>query len=210
MQIPFYPNTGDGTHCWQAALKMALKYFEPEKDFSYEELDEITAKQEGKWTWPTAGMLWLLERGYQLKLFTNFDYQKFADRGGDYIIEQYGEEIGRAQIENSDIEHELQFTKKFISLAPLQDKLPDFTDLEKFLQVGWVIICNINSAALHWRPGYSGHFIVLCEVSADEVVLHDPGLPAREYFRVSRASFQKAWAYPSEQDKNLLAIKKPA
>ncbi len=125
-------------------------------------------------------------------------------------IEQYGEEIGRAQIENSDIEHELQFTKKFISLAPLQDKLPDFTDLEKFLQVGWVIICNINSAALHWRPGYSGHFIVLCEVSADEVVLHDPGLPAQEYFRVSRASFQKAWAYPSEQDKNLLAIKKPA
>ena len=24
VKIPFFPNTGDGTHCWQAAMRMAL------------------------------------------------------------------------------------------------------------------------------------------------------------------------------------------
>ena len=51
--VPFYTNTSDDTHCYQAGLKMILKYFIPDKDFSWEELDKFTAKVEDLWTWPT-------------------------------------------------------------------------------------------------------------------------------------------------------------
>jgi len=49
-EVPFYPNTEDNTHCLQACLKMVLKYFIQEKEYSYEDLDRVTAKVPGLWT----------------------------------------------------------------------------------------------------------------------------------------------------------------
>ena len=82
--IPFFPNTGDGTHCFQAALMMALKHFEPARAFTYDALDRISQKLPGKWTWPTSAMLWLMGEGYKLKLIEEFDYHAFAARGVDF------------------------------------------------------------------------------------------------------------------------------
>ena len=103
MKIPFFPNTGDGTHCFQAAMRMALAVLAPEREFTYDELDLISRKLPGKWTWPTAAMLWMLDNGFGVELVENFDYSRFAAEGGDYLISRYGEEVGRAQIENSDV-----------------------------------------------------------------------------------------------------------
>lgn len=40
--VPFYSNTPDDTHCFQAVLKMVLKYFQPEKYYSFEQLDKLS------------------------------------------------------------------------------------------------------------------------------------------------------------------------
>lgn len=207
MKIPFFPNTGDGTHCWQAAMKMALAVFEPQTEFSYEELNKISGKQVGKWTWPTTTMLWLHERGYELILKSDFDYADFAKRGEKYLRERCGEEVARAQIANSDISRELEVAKKFAATKIPSRKIPDLAELKKLLTEGYVIICNINAAVLHWQQGYSGHFVVVTEVSESTVTLHDPGLPPKPDFQVSTASFEAAWAYPELRDKNLLAIR---
>lgn len=53
--IPFYSNTSDDTHCLQACLKMLLKYFYPNEEYSWEELDKLTGKKEGMWTWTMDG-----------------------------------------------------------------------------------------------------------------------------------------------------------
>lgn len=206
--IPFYPNSEDGTHCWQAAMKMVLTFFEPEREYSYDELDRISHKQPGKWTWPTASMLWFLEQGFELRLIEEFDYRAFAARGGDYLLERCGEEVGRAQIEKSDLASELAFAAEFATKAKLEVRIPDFSDIERLMREGYVIICNINASALHRLSGYSGHFVVICELAGDQVVLHDPGLPPRPAVRVRRADFDRAWSYPSSQDRNLLALRK--
>lgn len=210
VKIPFFPNTGDGTHCWQAVLKMALAVYEPTTDFSYAELDRISKKISGKWTWPTAAMIWLLERGYEVKLIEEFDYRAFADRGEKYILEKCGEEVGRAQIAHSDVAQELVFARRFADMAPLDVRLPTRADLVHLLREDFVVICNINAAALYGMPGYSGHFVVLVAIRGDEVGLHDPGLPARPNLRVPWKKFETAWAYPTEKEKNLLALRKPA
>lgn len=160
MNIPFYPNTGDGTHCFQAALMMALGYFEPEHEFTYAELDAISQKLPGKWTWPTAAMLWLMEHGYELRLVEEFDYNAFAERGGDYLIEKCGMEVAQVQIENSDIGREQEIAKEFIKYAPLEHRVPDIGDIERFMKDNWVVMCNVNSAILQNQTGYSGHFVV--------------------------------------------------
>ena len=92
-KIPFYSNTKDATHCYQACFKMLLKFFWPEENYTWEKLDRITAKVKGLWTWPMAGILWLKERGVDCIIYDPFDYDKFYLYGGDYLIEYFGNDV---------------------------------------------------------------------------------------------------------------------
>lgn len=206
MKIPFFPNTGDGTHCFQAAMKMALAVHLPEREFSYEELDGISEKLPGKWTWPTAAMLWMIEHGLSLRLIEEFDYRAFVLRGESYLIERFGKEVGEAQIANSDIDRERDVARRFAEIAPLEYRIPDLADVQAELRRGSVVILNVNAAALHGVRGYSGHFIVVCDVDEQTVTLHDPGLPPSPSLRVPRGQFECGWAYPVARDKNMLSI----
>jgi len=185
---------------------MALAVLMPERKFSYDELDEISKKLPGKWTWPTSAMLWMIEQGLSIKLIEDFDYRDFAQRGGEYLVERYGEEVGRAQIEHSDVEIERDISRRFAEVAPIEQRVPDFDDLQREMDLGAVVIVNINAAPLCGVEGYSGHFVALCDIGKDWVELHDPGLPPRPNLRVPREQFLAAWAYPSQRDKNLLSI----
>ena len=79
--VPFFPNTTDDTHCLQAVLKMVLKYFQPEKNFSFDELDVLSDKVPGKWTWATRALINLHKMGYKLVNMEDFDYQSFSQNG---------------------------------------------------------------------------------------------------------------------------------
>ncbi len=72
----------------------------------------------------------------------------------------------------------------------------------------YLIICNINANQLYSQAGYSGHFVVVVEVGADDIIIHDPGLPPAPSLKVPKAIFEKAWGYPTENEKNILAIRK--
>ncbi|MFH1830791.1 MAG: hypothetical protein ABH871_08475 [Pseudomonadota bacterium] len=209
MNIPFFPNTGDGTHCFQAAMKMALAKLLPEREFSYEELDRISLKLPGRWTWPTAAMLWMIEKGLEVKLIEQFDYADFAKRGGEYLIERYGKEVGGAQIEHSDVEFERDISLRFSKIAPIELRPAYLEDLQKEMARGAVVIVNLNACVLQDQEGYSGHFVVMCDIGDKEIRLHDPGFPPMPNVIVPVDRFIKAWAYPTACDRNLLSISCP-
>ena len=209
MKIPFYPNTGDGTHCFQAAMRMALAALVPEREFSYEELDRISQKLPGRWTWPTAAMNWMIEGGLEIKLIEDFDYGDFAARGGDYLIERYGEEVGRAQMEHSDVEFERGISREFAAHAPVERRPAEIRDIKAEIDRGAVVIVNLNAAPLYGREGYSGHFVVVLDVADDRVRLHDPGMPPAPDREVTLDRFISAWGYPTERDRNLMSISRP-
>lgn len=186
---------------------MVLGFFQPEREYTYEELDRLSKKEPGKWTWPTAAMLWLMQNGFELRLVEEFDYRAFAERGGDYLIEKCGHEVAQVQMENSDIPREQGIAADFVQYAPLDHRVPTIADIEEYLKGHWVVVCNVNSALMHNQTGYSGHFVVITDVNEDEVILHDPGLPPSPDFAVTRDLFERAWAYPAPTDKNLLAIR---
>ncbi|EKE18672.1 MAG: hypothetical protein ACD_9C00265G0003 [uncultured bacterium] len=205
--VPFYSNTPDDTHCFQAALKMILKYFQSEKDFSWEELEKMTAKVEGLWTWATAGVLWMQKNGFDVKNIESFDYHLFIEKGGEYLVEEFGEEMGVAQIKNSDISQEQKLAKEYLENIIVKKRVPIINDLKKFLEDGYLIICNVNSQALNQNIGYCGHSIVIKGIEDDKLIIHDPGLPPLENRHVSFDVFESAWAYPNEKAKNIIAFK---
>jgi len=62
LNIPFFPNTEDNTHCLQATLMSVLKIIYPKENFTYEQLDELCDKPKNKYTWPFAFLVNLKKR----------------------------------------------------------------------------------------------------------------------------------------------------
>ncbi len=205
--VPFFPNTKDNTHCFQASLKMVLKYFLPHEEYTFEELDKITAKVKGLWTWPMAGLMWMNKKGFDIKKIQKFDYKEFSEKGDKYLFSFYGDEVAKAQIAHSDIAQEIELAKKITKEIGIQVKIPNLQEIVKFLDKGYLVGCNLNSYALNNKEGYSGHFVVIKGYDTNTLILNDPGLPGEENRRVDFVNFEKAWAYPNETAKNITAFK---
>ena len=205
--IPFYENTSDDTHCFQASFRMVLKYFLPEKDFTFKELDDITAKKESLWTWPFAGSIWMRENNFEVKSIDCFNFQMFIEKGGQYIIDEYGAEVGEAQIKNSNIAQERKFAKKFLSCIETEARIPQKEDIQILMSDGYINIVNLNVRALNGREGYAGHSIVITGFDDLGFWFHDPGLPGIKNRYITSDIFEKAWSYPSDKAKNILAFR---
>ena len=203
LKVPFYSNTPDDTPCFQATLRMVMKYYWPEKEYSWEELDKVTAKVNGMGTWPFAGNIWLAENGMEVKVIQMFDNQRFVDEGVEYIKEFAGEQVARWQQSHSDISQECVLAKESIKKIPQETRTPTIEDIKKYLDGGWIPTCNVNSWVLDGKEGYAGHKIAIIGYDDAGLYLHNPGLPPRENQHVSYKAFEKAWAYPTKQIKNL-------
>lgn len=205
MKIEFFANSITGRHCYQACLKMVVNHFD-NRCLDFQDLELITCNHTG-WTWPTAGMIWLLMNGYEIKLIEDFEYDRFALQGIDYLTERYGAEVVHELAANSDINKE----RKIASIFPVQYQthaVPAPADIYALLQDGWVVIVNVNANALYDKFGYVGHFVIVCDVTAESVIIHDSGLPPKPYQPIAINKFMSAWGYPSPRDANILAIKK--
>jgi len=207
--VPFYANTPDETHCLQASLRMILKYFWPEKEYTWEELEKISAKKEGLWTWPMATMLWLRQQGFEARNVEMFSYAEFAAKGTDYLVDMVGEKVAKEQVDHSDIKHEIQYAQRLANLDITEQRIPTLSEIKQRLDEGYLVICTVNYRTLNDLPDYSGHSVLVIDHTDNELIIHDPGLPGRANRHVSNELFEKAWAYPNEQAKNYIAVRLP-
>lgn len=205
--VPFFGNTPDNTHCSQASLKMILKYFLPDQEFSFEQLDSLTDKQEGKWTWTMRGLLNLKAMGFDIMQFGLFDYERFIEEGDQYLMERYGKEKGEAQISHSDIPHERKAAKEFLKSGINIQKIPKVEDIKHYLDLGYLAYCGVNSKVLNDKEGYVGHAVVIFGYDDDHFFLHDSGLPPKPNREISFEKFRTAWEYPEKNSANLSIFK---
>lgn len=207
--VPFYANTEDDMHCYQAAIASVLKYFQPDKDYTFSQLDEMSAKKEGLWTWQSQMSINLINAGYEVISVDDFDMQGFVSEGGEYLRRKYGNDVAETQIKNSDIKQEQQLEAELLEIGNHTQRIPTIDDIRSMLQKGYLLICNVNSMALNDAEGYVGHFVVVFGVNGNQILFHDPGLPPTPNRAETIEKFTKAWAYPNEEHKNLFAYKLP-
>lgn len=208
-EVLFFPNKDDNTHCFQACFKMVLKYFEPQKDFTWEELDEISAKKKDKWTWTMAGILWLKGNDYDVKNVEPFDYAEFSRDAKSYLVKTFGQEVADIQEKHSDLGSEQSRAEEFIHRIDTDKQIPEVGDITKLLDNGYLIIVCLNSNVLNKIEGYNGHFILIKGFTDKYFIVHNPGgYPGKPNQKIYFKLFEKAWAYPNEIAKNIIAIKK--
>lgn len=206
-QVPFYSNTREDTHCFQAALRMVLKYFLPEQEFTWDDLDKITAKVKDMWTWPQQGLIWMQDHGFEVLNIEIYDYSAFIEKGVVYLQELYGDEGAKEQEIHSDLEKEKKTCAEFVKKIKTEERLPTSEDIRNLLDQNNVLVALVNSSALNNEEGYVGHFVVIKGMTDTEIIFHDPGLPPKENRRVTFEEFEKGWAYPNDSAKNLVAFK---
>ncbi len=195
--IPYYPSFATpghpgGVHCIEMSLKMILGALEPDKQYSIEELEAITAKQPEKASWEMPFFLWFVNRGYQAQHWSMFDFATFAKEGAAYVRRVYGDDVADYQERESDIPGAMEMAPEFVEKVDIIAQRPTIEVMERLLSDGWLLKPCVNSNLLNERPGYTGHSVVIIGFEGDEVIFHDPGLPAYEARREPKQMFQEA------------------
>jgi len=207
--VSFYSNTKDKTHCFQAVMKMICKYYFPNVDYSWEQMNKITQKKEGLWTWPMAGYVWLASKNVLIESMSIFDFRAFHEKGYDYLLKTFGKEVADEQASHADIAQGQMLAEQFMhhERITIETKIPSHEDIKQKLSDDYLVISNVNQKALNNEPGYSGHFVLIYHYNDTGYFLQDPGLPEFKNRHVNFDTFEKAWAYPDKNAKNLVAIK---
>jgi hypothetical protein len=206
--VPFFANTPDGTHCFQASIRGALKYFLPDRNFSWEQLEKMSGKEPGKATWPQQMLVNLKEMDFDAIMVEGFDGRDFIKRGSQYLIDTFGEKTANWQIKNSDVPQEQKRYQRLFDVGVrCENRIPQLDEIKEYLQRGYLVICTVNSRALNHKDGYVGHSVLVYAVDDTYVTLHDPGPKPQESRQVPLTAFEVAWANPSEKAKNFIALK---
>jgi len=204
-EIPFYANTPEDTRCVQACSRMILKYL-LDREFSWEELDDLMQSGAGEATSPVAALTGMTKLGLQTALITDFDHLRFSREGIGYIRHMYGNEIADWQLANGDVEKGREISRSLFSSSVLYEcRSPELDDIKTYQEAGYIIFCGINSKAINDENGYAGHSIVVLDIE-DTVRMHDPGLPPRPYREVPIQQFVQAW---KSRGANIRAVRLP-
>lgn len=206
-KVPFYSNTPDNTHCHQASIKSVLKYFVFNRNFSFSQLDKLSDKKEGLWTWGQRSNINMIKMGFDVVDIDDWNIDEFVKTGRKYLIKKYGKEVADIQEKNSDLESARKNYKEFGTYKVHENRVAEVSDIKNLLKEGYLVCCNINSKALNNIKGYSGHYVVIFGYDKINLLLHDPGLPPQPNRKVTYEQFTKAWAYPDKGAQNLTAFR---
>lgn len=215
LQIPFYQNLKDDTHCVQACLKSILKFYFPQKHYSFKFLDKVTVHKEGKWTWNSGMLLFLAKLGFEVVNIEDFSYREFAELGEKYLRRIWTDEVLAAQTKFSDIANERKLAKQLVEFVrtskrlSLMERPAHLRDIRTMFRKGYILLCPLNPYVLDSREGYAGHVVVVTDVQRKTIMFHDPGLPPDKNRTASIALFIKAMCYASKDSARFIAVRLP-
>ncbi len=195
--IPFYqafptPGHPKGVHCVETALKMILGYFEPDREYSINELEKITAKKPEKGSWSFDWSIWFVAQGYNIKHYSTFDFEAFKRDGVEYIRRDYGDEIADWQLTNSDIGRARSLVDEYLEKVEIVNRKPTIEDIRSEISQKSVVKPMVNSNVLNNMKGYEGHSVVVLNIDNEYIWFHDPGLPAFKNRKINHEKFQSA------------------
>ncbi len=192
LQIPFYENTGDGNQCMQVAMQSALKYF-LDKEVSLEELDSLTGRKAGLWTWPSQIVAVLHDLGLKVKFYSKVDSGQFL-AGEPFIRKQFGKNAEKI-LKFTDLPVVMEAIKKILSQGLFEKRKLSFAEIESHLEQGHLPLVLIDLNKLVGKGGlFEGHLVAVTGFDDQSVFYHESGPKNPEANkRVPKQDFIDAW-----------------
>lgn len=206
--VPFVSNTPDDMHCGQATLLSIRQYFEPGTLLGLSDIDRAIRNPKGTGTWRMAGMLWMLQAGYEVQAMELLDYEAFALQGLAYIQDHFGPEVAAWEAKYFDIPAEQARAIQFVSQVHPIKQVPACQDIRNYLDQGYIVQLTVNAKKLNGQSGYLGHAVLAIGYDDAGFVLHDPGLPPRPRRYVTGQQLEVAWAGDNPKGKSIVAYRR--
>ncbi len=151
LNIPFYENKGDGNQCMQVAMQSVLKYF-LNKEYSLEELDKLTRRKAGFWTWTSQIVPVLHNLSLTVKYYANTDLQRFLE-GEKYIQKHYGKDADKI-LKYSDVPVIIKAIRKVLNHEIFEKKKLRGDEIEAEIKNGCIPLMLIDDNKIRQRQGF--------------------------------------------------------
>ena len=173
----------DSMRCGQAVILMILNHFIPEKNWTYEEADQICYYKDGIHTWDTAPIKGMIERGFEVVHFCRFDPDKYLANPTGYLSEYYDQKTVDYMLKYGGIDESIQIENELKNVEHYVHFKEDWqwNNVAKLLAEGYLILTWVNARKLYSsnkpNENVSGHFVLLFDYDEkfQYVMLHDGG-----------------------------------
>jgi hypothetical protein len=172
LDVPFYKNSGDGKRCFQTAMNSAIKYFLDE-DFPLKDLDIMTGRKTGKWTFTTQIIPALYELGLDIKYYSTTDPENYI-RGEEYIKDTFGKDA-KKMLENIDVDVMVDSAKNVTEYDVFEKKKITIEEIEEHIRQEHIVMVLIDANVFSGKDGFQGHFVVLTGYDEDHIYYHETG-----------------------------------
>jgi 23S rRNA pseudouridine1911/1915/1917 synthase len=173
-EVPFYGNLKDKKHCTVAVYKMLFEYFQ-HRELSWEEAEALSGFQPGKSAWTVTIWERMSRLGYDIRMIENFDYQRYAKKGKDYLKEYFTPAEYEWQLKNTNIEEIVPYMDAFLQAVSPEQRRPKLQDIDDMLAEDRLIFMTLNSRVLNDHEGFASHAVLVIEKDGDGYIIHDPG-----------------------------------
>ncbi len=176
--VPFYKSPTD-THCAQAAIRMGYEFFEPNKTWTWNELDELSGHREGVVTWNMRLYVETAKMGYDTIIYDPLDYQQILEDFESYNYEKFSPEHAKLNIEMSDVPQVMADAKLLIdNLDKLKLHQGSYSteEYKALLDQGYLIYTWVDQCMyVDSKRGFWPHSILVYGYNDEGVMAHDPG-----------------------------------
>jgi hypothetical protein len=210
MRPPFHVNP-DAHHCLQCTLRMAVGALRPDRPVDLDRLDALTARRPAEGTWTHAAYLALDALGLDGIAYDAFDYEAFARAPLPTVFRVFPNDVAIRMAVGFDLIAAAGLARDLLASHPIPivPRAPTLNDVDRHLDDGWLLIANVDAAALDGASGASGHSVLVFDRDGDDLIVHDPGAsgvgtPDR---RLTRPDFERAWSFMGPQHRELLALR---
>lgn len=173
-----------------ATYSMIIEYFTG-KHLSWPELEAMSGFKDDKPAWSMQAYIAMYKMGIRVKMYDSFDYRAYLKRGLDYYKQFLTPQEYEWQIKHAALPDK-KLIPEFLEVIDWKCKSANLHDIEELLKHDMIVTVGLNMRALNQQDGFVLHAVLILEESGVDFIVHDPGLPAVEYRKVSKALLYQA------------------
>lgn len=183
-QVPYHANPGNA--CALACYTMVAQYLLPERSVTFEQLAAIADWKKGYVVWGFSVWQWLMDQGLHMTDYDVIDYEAWATEGVKGLERSVpSKEFAYYQENSFDLEAEskninLMYEHPFFTYIR---RTPRWDDIVREFNEPGICDVTLNARFLNHQEGFAGHRVVLVDITANEVIFHDPNCDGTGAYR---------------------------
>jgi hypothetical protein len=193
LDVPHYYGTeklDPYSSCVEACFKMILKYFLPDRDFTWQKLYKLTHHVKGKGTWWFAAYPALRRLGFEIREFGEIAmYRSVYRHGVNSMYKFYRKEIADFYIQKSNVKEVAKFIPQLLKSKIFYPRLPVLRCIEAYLPRGWLLMADVDFSKLFAKWYSVSHAVVVTGYDRKHVYINDPARRRGKNIRISKKNF---------------------